>query len=129
MNFVQYFTNVFPNLDGNKTTILESDSALLSVNSITICNKSDNTIRVNLLKNIVVGTKNSEAFLVNNLEVEARNKSTVNLVSLFGLEIFLPAIQDGEQINTSRLVCFSNGTTQKFDVVVDYTKFIETNIL
>ena len=133
MNFVNYDTSILPGLNFNQQVILGSSLNTLYVNSITICNQSNNDIRVNLIKK-VTGTDGSstQSFIVNNVEVQAPvtakkdSKSTINLVSLFGLNIYLPVKVKTGVTYTTELICYSNGINQNFDCTVDYTIFIET---
>ena len=133
MNFVNYNTSILPGLNFSQQVILGSSLNTLYVNSITICNQSNNDIRVNLIKK-VTGTDGSstQSFIVNNVEVQAPvtakkdSKSTLNLVSLFGLNIYLPVMVKAGVTYTTELVCYSNGINQNFYCTVDYTTFIET---
>lgn len=133
MNFVNYNTSILPGLNFSQQVILGSSLNTLYVNSITICNQSNNDIRVNLIKK-VTGTDGSstQSFIVNNVEVQAPvtakkdSKSTINLVSLFGLNIYLPVMVKAGVTYTTELICYSNGINQNFDCTVDYTTFIET---
>ena len=133
MNFVNYNTSILPGLNFSQQVILGSSLNTLYVNSITICNQSNNDIRVNLIKK-VTGTDGSstQSFIVNNVEVQAPvtakkdSKSTINLVSLFGLNIYLPVMVKAGVTYSTELVCYSNGINQNFDCTVDYTTFIET---
>ena len=133
MNFVNYNTSILPGLNFSQQVILGSSLNTLYVNSITICNQSNNDIRVNLIKK-VTGTDGSSAqgFIINNVEVQAPvtakkdSKSTINLVSLFGLNIYLPVMVKAGVTYTTELICYSNGINQNFDCTVDYTTFIET---
>lgn len=135
MNFVNYNTSILPGLNFSQQVILGSSLNTLYVNSITICNQSNNDIRVNLIKK-VTGTDGSstQSFIVNNVEVQAPvtakkdSRSTVNLVSLFGLKIFLPVMSTSGITYTTELICYSNGINQNFDCTVDYTTFVETPI-
>ena len=54
------------------------------------------------------------------------SKSTLNLISLFGLNIYLPVKLNAGITYTTELICYSNGINQNFDCTVDYTIFIET---
>lgn len=134
MNFVNYSTAILPNLNYDKQQIiLQSTIYSLYVNSITICNKSINDIRVNLVKKIIGNGPNiKEGFIINNVEVQASitgktdTKSTVNLISLFGLNLFLPVMTTAEGTYTTELICYSNGINQNFDCTIDYTTFVET---
>jgi hypothetical protein len=133
MNFINYSTDIFSNLNYNRQTILQSIDHTLYVNSITICNRSANDIRVNLVKKIIGSDSSStQGFMINNVEVQAPttgktdSKSTLNLVSLFGLKIFLPVMITNGVTYTTELICYSNGITQNFDCTVDYTTFVET---
>lgn len=133
MNFVNYDTSILPGLNFNQQVILGSSLNTLYVNSITISNQSNNDIRVNLIKK-VTGTDGSstQSFIVNNVEVQAPvtakkdSKSTINLVSYFGLNIYLPVKVKAGVTYTTELICYSNGINQNFDCTVDYTIFIET---
>ena len=133
MNFVNYNTSILPGLNFNQQVILGSSLNTLYVNSITICNQSNNDIRINLIKKIT-GTDGSSTqdIIVDKVEVQAPvtakkdSKSTINLVSLFGLNIYLPVMVKAGVTYTTELVCYSNGINQNFDCTVDYTTFIET---
>jgi len=135
MNFINYSTVSFPNLTYDKQVILKSTTHTMYVNSITVCNISSNDIRINLIKKIIgsdLSTK--ETFLVKNIEVQAPvtgktcSTSTINLVSLFGLQIFLPVNTINGITYTSELIIYSNGINQNYDCSVDYSEFIETPI-
>ncbi len=135
MNFITYSTSLFPNLSQAQQIILESSTHTSHVNSINICNISTNSIRVNLVKKVIGSDlSNIEVFIVKNLEIPASvtgkidSKSTVNLVSLFGLDLFLPVNDIGSVNYTTQLICYSNGINQNFDCVVDYTIFVEAPI-
>lgn len=133
MNFVNYNTSILPSLNFTQQVILGSSLNTLYVNSITVCNQSNNDIRINLIKKIS-GTDGSstQSFIVNNVEVQAPvtgkkdSKSTINLISLFGLNIYLPVMVNAGVTYTTELICYSNGINQNFDCTVDYTTFIET---
>jgi hypothetical protein len=77
----------------------------------------------------------NQGFIVNNIEVQAPvtgktdSKSTINMISLFGLNVFLPVMSISGITYTTELICYSNGITQNFDCVVDYTTFVETPII
>lgn len=133
MNFVNYSTGILPNLNYNQQIILQSTVHTLYVDSITICNRSNNDIRINLVKKIIGSDSSStQGFMINNVEVQAPvtgktdSKSTINLVSLFGLKIFLPVMSTSGITYTTELICYSNGINQNFDCTVDYTTFVET---
>jgi hypothetical protein len=135
MNFVNYSTGILPNLNYNQQIILQSTVHTLYVDSITICNRSNNDIRINLVKKIIGSDSSStQGFMINNVEVQAPvtgktdSKSTINLVSLFGLKIFLPVMSTSGITYTTELICYSNGINQNFDCTVDYTTFVETPI-
>jgi hypothetical protein len=135
MNFVNYSTGILPNLNYNQQIILQSTVHTLYVDSITICNRSNNDIRINLVKKIIGSDSSStQGFMINNVEVQAPvtgktdSRSTVNLVSLFGLKIFLPVMSTSGITYTTELICYSNGINQNFDCTVDYTTFVETPI-
>jgi hypothetical protein len=133
VNFVNYNTSILPSLNFTQQVILGSSLNTLYVNSITVCNQSNNDIRINLIKKIS-GTDGSstQSFIVNNVEVQAPvtgkkdSKSTINLISLFGLNIYLPVMVKAGVTYTTELICYSNGINQNFDCTVDYTTFIET---
>lgn len=137
MNFVNYSTAILPNLNYDKQQIiLQSTIHSLYVNSITICNRSINDIRINLVKKIIGNGPNvKEGFVINNVEVQAPvtgktdTKSTINLVSLFGLSLFLPVMVTNGVTYTTELICYSNGVNQNFDCIIDYTTFVETPII
>lgn len=135
MNFVNYSTGILPNLNYNQQIILQSTVHTLYVDSITICNRSNNDIRINLVKKIIGSDSSStQGFMIYNVEVQAPvtgktdSKSTINLVSLFGLKIFLPVMSTSGITYTTELMCYSNGINQNFDCTVDYTTFVETPI-
>lgn len=125
MGFVNLLSNVLPNLGVAKHIILESTDNTIHVNSITVCNISKNDIRVSLVKKITDSNLNSkESFVIKDLQV----KRTVNLVDAFGLDIFLPTFTENDMLHTTKLICYSNGVAQNFDLTVDYSTFIETPI-
>lgn len=152
MNFVSYSSNLFNGLnwydnkiaDINNSIILQASTSTLYVNSITVCNTTANNIGINLQRAVIrtapaQTTTVQQVFLVQNFSlptktnIDITNKNTANLVSLFGLEIFLPliwtkTISGITYTYTSALLCFSNTTTQLFDCTVDYTTFVETPI-
>lgn len=135
MNFISYSTALFSNLTYDKQVILQSTTHTIYVDSITVCNTSNNDIRINLIKKIVGSDSNTkETFLVKNIEVPApvtgktSSTSTINLVSLFGLQIFLPVNTINGITYTSELIVYSNGINQNYDCSVDYSIFIETPI-
>ena len=135
MNFINYSTAILPNLNYNQQIILQPTVHTLYVNSITICNRSTNDIRVSLVKKII-GTDSSstQAFIAEEVRVEPKtsgkmdSRNTINLVSLFGLGIYLPVTIIGAVTYTTQLICYSNGIIQNFDCIVDYTAFVETPI-
>ena len=136
MNFVKYSFKPFPNLTNVPQVILQSTAHTLYVDSITICNLSTNDIRINLIKKII-GSDSSvnQTFIAKNIVVESPTsakievRSTVNLVSLFGLTMFLPIFTENAITYTTELICYSNGITQNFDCTVDYTTFVETPVI
>lgn len=136
MNFVKYSCASFPNLANVPQVILQSTVHTLHVDSIIICNLSNNDIRINLIKKII-GSDSSltQTFITKNILVESSTtakieaRSTVNLVSLFGLTMFLPVFTASGITYTTGLSCYSNGITQNFDCAVDYTIFVETPII
>lgn len=135
MNFVNYSTELFPNLTYNQQVILQSTTNTIYVDSIILCNTSSNDIRINLIKKIVGSdSSTNSSFLVKNLEVQApatgktSSTSTINLVSFFGLQIFLPVNIVNGITYTSQLIIYSNGINQNYDCSVDYSVFVETPI-
>ena len=120
MNFVDYLTIPFANLENTPQTILSATSNVLVVNNIIICNRTGQSIRFNLKKLRSQDTP-VEIFHLN--EVEIKPYKTIDAIKELGLNIFLtfqqtPAISDS-------LICFSNGSTQKFDCEVNYTALKE----
>jgi len=135
MNFVNYSTELFPNLTYNQQVILQSTTNTIYVDSITVCNTSSNDIRVNLIKKTIGSDSSStQSFLVKNLEVQApatgktSSTSTINLVSFFGLQIFLPVNIVNGITYRNELIIYSNGINQNYDCSVDYSVFVETPI-
>lgn len=132
MNFVNYATVAFPNLTNNQQMILQSSANTIYIDSITICNISSNAIRISLLKKTIGNDGSStQALLIKNLEIpmSAADKiSTVNLVSYFGLNEFLPVYTTNSITYTSQLIIYSNGINQNFDCSVNYSVFVETPI-
>jgi hypothetical protein len=136
MNFIDYLTSPFPNLNNSEEIILQSSFKTLYVNSITICNVSVNDIRINLVKRVIGSdASQKDTFMVKNLLVspitslDKDSKSTVNLISLYGLDIFLPSNTINEVVYNTQLICYSHSATQKFDCTVDYSVFVETPII
>ena len=127
IDFLLYNTSVFSALSNNTTPILTSTLNTLYVNSISICNTSSNSITINLTKTIISAT-NQTVFLIKDLEIPSSrgvNLSTVNLVKLYNLEIFLPVTSVNNQIVTAALNTYSGGINQNFDCVVDYSVLTE----
>ncbi len=132
MNFINYATISFPNLTYNQQIILQSTANTIHIDSITVCNISSNDIRINLVKKTIDrDLSSSQVFLVKNFEipVAAADKiSTVDLVSYFGLNEFLPVSTTNGVTYTSQLIIYSNGINQNFDCSVNYSILVETPI-
>lgn len=130
--FINYAPALFPNLTYNQQVILESSANTIYVNSITVCNTSSNDIRINLIKKIIGSNLSSDqTFLIKNFEIPmpATNKiSTVELVSYFGLNEFMPVYTVNGITYTGQLIIYSNGINQNFDCSVNYSAFVETPI-
>lgn len=132
MNFVKLANHIIPNLKNVPSVLLESDINTVYINSLTICNTSLNNIRFNL-QIVITGSDMSSttSFILQNLDIPAKTslneniKSTVNLISEFGLEIFLPVTVTNGVTYKSKLVGFSNGEQQTFDCVINYTSYME----
>ena len=122
--FLDYPVNPFSGLKDTPTTILATGSGsnlhTLTVNSITLCNRGTQNIRINLKRNRTGATVVSN-FLVNQFEMAAYE--TVELVAKFGLQIFLEYNTSPSIIDS--LICFSNGYTQIFDCEVNYSRLNE----
>lgn len=132
MNFINYATISFANLTYNQQIILQSTVNTIHIDSITVCNVSSNDIRINLVKKTIGSDLSSnQVFLVKNFEipVAAADKiSTVDLVSYFGLNEFLPVSTTNGVTYTSQLIIYSNGINQNFDCSVNYSILVETPI-
>lgn len=132
MNFINYATIAFANLTYNQQIILQSTANTIHIDSITVCNVSSNDIRINLVKKTIGSDlSSSQVFLVKNFEipVAAADKiSTVDLVSYFGLNEFLPVSTTNGVTYTSQLIIYSNGINQNFDCSVNYSILVETPI-
>jgi hypothetical protein len=135
MNFVEYLPKIHINIGNTPKVIIESNVNTLYINSISICNKTINDIRISLVKRIKGDDFSvKEGFICENIKInsptskESNVKSTINLISHFGLTTFLPVFKENEINYTCELLCYSNGITQKFDCIVDYTNFVETPI-
>lgn len=118
--FVNYDSNQFAGLINVPTTILTVSTNVLLVNSIIICNRTANTIRINLQKLRTQVTPIS-TFIINEFEIEPFD--TIDIVKSKELQILLkynrtPTIRDS-------LNCFSNGYTQVFDCEITYTQLNE----
>lgn len=113
MNFVEYDSLIFSNLADQKVALLSAENTVF-LNAVNVCNTTIEDIRVNL-KTVRLLSDPIENFNVHNVLIKPNQ--SCNLVSLFGLEIFL---RDGDSI-----LCFSGGYTQQFDCTVCYTKFNE----
>ena len=132
MNFVKLANHIIPNLKNVPSVLLESVINTVYINSLTICNTSLNNIRFNL-QIVITGSDMSSttSFILQNLDIPAKTslneniKSTVNLISEFGLEIFLPVTVTNGVTYKSKLVGFSNGEQQTFDCVINYTSYME----
>jgi hypothetical protein len=132
MNFVKLANHIIPNLKNVPSVLLESDINTVYINSLTICNTSLNNIKFNL-QIVITGSDMSSttSFILQNLDIPAKTslneniKSTVNLISEFGLEIFLPVTVTNGVTYKSKLVGFSNGEQQTFDCVINYTSYME----
>lgn len=114
MNFVEYESLVFEGLADQKVVLLSVENATF-LNAVNICNISLEDIRVNLKTVRLLATPSVENFNVHNVLIKPNQ--SCNLISMFGLEIFL---RDGDSI-----LCFSGGYTQLFDCTVCYTKLNE----
>ena len=133
MKFVNYAIQITPNLKNTPSVLLQATDSTLYVNSITICNMSLNNIRFNL-QMVTTGSDGSSVsgFVLQNLDIPVKtdldknSKSTINLVSAFGLEIFLPVTITSEVTYKTKLMGFSNGVQQTFDSTITYTSFVET---
>ena len=132
MNFINYSTVSFPSLTYNQQIILQSTTNTIYVDSISVCNVSSNDIRINLVKKTIGSNlSSSQSFLIKNLELSmpAANKiSTINLVSYFGLNEFLPVNTIDSITYTSQLIIYSGGINQNFDCTVNYSVLVETPI-
>ena len=113
MNFVKLANHIIPNLKNVPSVLLESDINTVYINSLTICNTSLNNIKFNL-QIVITGSDMSSttSFILQNLDIPAKTslneniKSTVNLISEFGLEIFLPVTVTNGVTYKSKLVGF-----------------------
>lgn len=129
--FVDYTSNLFPNLANTPTTLLatgiptETEALLnphtLVVNGLIVCNLGSQPIRFNLQKRRQQ-TSAVEIYYVRNYEIGANQ--TVDIIREIGLEIFLdyklvPPLQES-------LICFSGASIQKFDCEIAYTRLNET---
>lgn len=120
MNFVDYQTIPFANLANTPQTILSATSNVLVVNNIIVCNRTGQSLRFNLKKLRSQDTP-VEIFHLNELEIKPYK--TIDAIEELGLNIFLQ-YQESPAISDS-LICFSNGSTQKFDCEVNYTALKE----
>lgn len=120
MIFVDYLSTPFANLANDKQTILSATSNTLVVNSLIVCNRTGQPMRLNL-KKVRGGSPTTENFYLN--EVEIKPYGTIDAIKILGFNIFLVFQQD-PVINDS-LVCFSNGLKQVFDCEIFYTKLNE----
>jgi hypothetical protein len=127
--FVNYLSNPFSNLDDNPTTAIVETSLVqphtIWVQAIIITNLGNADIGINL--KFVRSTPATEIFLVKNFSVPAFNNpkefkdktlfNTVDLVDVLGIK---KNLQYGIGA-TEKLICYSNGYTQKFDCCVEYS--------
>lgn len=118
MNFVEYDSLIFANLADQKVVLLSAENTVF-LNAVNICNTSLEDLRINLKTVRLLDSPSVENFNVHNVLIKPNQ--SCNLVSLFGLEIFL---RDGDS-----LLCFSGGYTQVFDCTVCYTKLNEPPIV
>lgn len=129
--FIDYPNKVFSNLSKDSTTLIETNSNSLWINSIIVCNKGNQTIRFNL-KLVKTQDTPAESFLINELPIAPfksinaleflEKDSTSFKGGVLHLEYSAtPSISDS-------LVCFSNGATQIFDCTVNFTRLNELPI-
>ncbi len=114
MNFVEYKSLIFANLADQKTVLLSLEKTIF-LNSVNICNTSEDNIRINLQIVRLLEDPTQENFLIKNVLIQPNE--SLNLISLGGLEVFLK--------NGDNLLCFSNGYSQVFDCTICYTELNE----
>lgn len=126
-DFIEYSTSVFSTLNSTRTIIIKADKNTCYVNSLIICNTSNNTITINLTK-VIFKDGEQDVFLIKNFELPSAsgsNLSTVDIIKQFGLEIFLPVFVTEEKIIPTALRIYSGGINQNFDCTVDYSILTE----
>ena len=120
MQFIDYLSALFTEINKTPTTLITTDSHTLVINSLIVCNRGRAPIRF-YLKKVRTGSSPTEIFYINEFEIKAYD--TVDIVKEKGLNIFLqysqtPSVSDS-------LVCFSNGLSQKFDCELNYAQLKE----
>ena len=114
--FVNYFSNIYSNIANIPQTLVIADPNVVLITSLTVCNLGVEPIRFNLQK---IRTEFPNPVTISYInEFEIKTYDTVDVIAEFGIQIYLqyfvtPPISD-------RLVCFSNGYTQKFDCEVTF---------
>jgi hypothetical protein len=118
MNFIHYDNLIFSKLSEIETVLITAEKGTW-VESISICNLSDNVsgIRLNLkiIKALEVSSL-KEAFRVRHLLID-KNQSK-DLIVYLGNKIFLN--------NGDSLIIFSEGYKELFDCTVDFYELNET---
>lgn len=128
--FINYTTKIYNNLNSDPVEILTADNYLLNLNSLIICNISNNVIRVNLCKTIVINNISKTSFLIKEFPIQSYKtdnvKSTVDLISHFNLNVFLPfsTTVNEDTISSSFLTLFTMKQNQIIDCTVDYSELI-----
>lgn len=124
--FVSYPSNPFSNLKNTETTILTANTHPLQVSSIIVCNRTPNTIVVNVKK---IRSQASPVTIYTINEFEIAKYDTVDIVAVKGLQINLEYSTIPDPSISDSLVIFSNGYNQIFDCDISYIQLNDLPLL
>jgi hypothetical protein len=116
--FVDYPSNLFPDISSTPTTILTADTNPVQVNGLNVCNRIGRPIRF-FLKMIRTKTSPVEIYLINEFEIKPYD--TVDVIARFGLQIFLEYSTTPNPSISDSLECFTN-PNQTCDCKISYTR-------
>lgn len=125
--FVNYEPLPFADLANTPTTLLSTDSInyphTIIIDSLTVTNLINQTIRFNLKKN---REQTNPISIYRIKEFEIKPYQTIDILNYLGLQLMLyysvtPSI-------TENIVCFSNSPAQKFDCEITFSVLNETPI-
>ncbi len=125
--FTTVKSDQFTNLSNIPTDILVAEEHSVQVNSIIVTSTSIPNIQVNLQRSINNGTDTAVANIVSNRTVTSPSVRQPQKepagIDLLEFPYFLGLNPEG---SIDKLVCFSNGEGQKFNLQVSYTILNET---